>query len=238
MDMPRSARGDDASHIKASDGNVIRILLVDSSPIMQAGIRAIIESARKLRIVAAGNEFIDADRVQQLDPDLIVINSLSMPPDWHDRVDFLAKRGSGSPRRILMIVSDREDPAIRRVRAAVDGTVLLQAQPDEFLAAISLVAAGYFVAVPEQSAADPSKRQVNAKRSLKTSHNGVTKVLTNRELDILAAVADGCTNAEIAQRMTLSESTVKSHVQSLLTKLGLPNRASAVAMAYEAGVLS
>src|SRR5689334_22237479 len=105
--MPMSTRGHDAIQARPADSNVIRILLVDGSPIMQAGIRAIIENACKFCIVGAVNdELIEADRVQQLDPDLIVINSLSMPPDWQDRVAFLAARNSGSPRRILMIVRD------------------------------------------------------------------------------------------------------------------------------------
>lgn len=153
-----------------ADSNVIRILLVDGSPIMQAGIRTIIESTSKFRIVGAvSDELIEADRFRQLDPDLIVVNSISMPPDWHDRVVFLAARSSGLPRRVLMIVSGREDPTIRRVRGTVDGTVLIQAQPDEFLAAIHLVAAGYFVTVPEHSSTDADRRQASAKQPLKNS---------------------------------------------------------------------
>jgi len=97
------------------------------------------------------------------------------------------------------------------------------------------VAAGYSIAVPEPGPPDPGEIAAPPARS---SHWNTIKLLTQREHDVLRAVAQGCTNAEIARLMTVSESTVKSHVQNLLAKLGLPNRTSAVALAYEVGMLN
>jgi len=253
MDVLNPAEHGDGRPEAAGPG-AVRIYLVDGSPITRMGIHAIIESARGLEIVGFAHGGIDAEAVQELDPDVIVVNSLSLSPQRLGSIARLSGRSSHAPQRILMIVGEQENAAARRARAGADGSILLQARPEEFVAAINLVAAGYSVDVPSADAAAPQSGPDSAgglgavggaqgaggaeSRPARTPRWSTVKALTRRELDVLRAVAQGRTNAEIARMMTVSESTVKSHVQNLLTKLGLPNRASAVAVAYEAGVLS
>jgi DNA-binding NarL/FixJ family response regulator len=233
MDVPGSPRNHDGFSGPAP-GSTVRIFLMDDSPIIRMGIHAIVESAHGLEIVGAAHDgAVSPDDIQALAPDLIVVNSLSLSRERLDQVPHLADRSSRLIPRILMIVGERDSPTSRRARA--DGTVQIRARPDEFIAAINLVAAGYSVAAPEPG---PAGSGESATPLARTSHWNTIKLLTRRELDVLRALAQGRTNAEIARLMTVSESTVKSHVQNLLSKLGLPNRSSAVALAYEAGMIN
>jgi DNA-binding NarL/FixJ family response regulator len=214
-----------------------RIFLVDSAPITRIGIVKVIEDASELSLVGlTAGDLPDRKHVQLLDPDLILVNSLSLPRNWREKVLLLSHRDSGPARRILSIVSDEEGSPFRGARSFADGTVLIRASPDELVAAIHLVAAGYHVTIP--APASPADARDAARQPDEEPGRDSVKTLTRREVDILRAVAKGSTNAEIAREMTLSESTVKSHVQNMLAKLGLPNRASAVAFAYDAGILA
>jgi DNA-binding NarL/FixJ family response regulator len=206
---------------------------MDDSPIVRLGIHAIADPAHGLEVVGAMHDgVVSPEEAQRLAPDVIVVNSLSLPKERLDRLPHPFDRAAQPSPRILMIVGEGTSPALRRARASINGTVPIQATPDEFLAAINLVAAGYSVAAPEAA-------PVGADRPLAGDLRWKTiKLLTQREVDVLRAVAQGSTNAEIARLMLVSESTVKSHVQNLLAKLGLPNRAAAVALAYEAGMLN
>jgi DNA-binding NarL/FixJ family response regulator len=216
-------------------GSTVRIYLMDGSPIVRLGIHAILAPVRGLEIVGTAHESASLEDIQELAPDVVVVNSLSLSRELLDLVRRLSDRTSRLLPRILMIVGEQENSAFQRAGADADGTVQIRARPDEFVAAVSLVAAGYFIAAPQPWTAQADKAAAPQARA---SHWSTIKLLTQRELDVLRAVAQGRTNAEIARLMTVSESTVKSHVQNLLAKLGLPNRASAVAMAYKAGMLS
>ena len=212
----------------------VRILLLDDSAIVRMGIRAIVESVSGLEIVGATHGgTVSSDDVEELAPHVIVVNSLSLSKERLDQVPHLSERVSRLSPRILMIIGEKETSTSRQ--AGADGTVQITARPDEFVAAINLVAAGYSVAAPDAGTGGPG---AVATRPARTSHWNTVKLLTNREVDVLRAVAQGRTNSEIARLMTVSESTVKSHVQNLLAKLGLPNRTSAVALAYEAGIVN
>jgi DNA-binding NarL/FixJ family response regulator len=213
-------------------GRTVRIFLMDDSPIIRMGIRAIVESASGLELVGATHDgTVSPNDIQKLAPDLIVVNSLSLSKERLDQVSHLSDSSSLMIPRILMIVGERENLTSSGTR--VDGTVQIRARPDEFIAAINLVAAGYSIAAPEQGRSAEAATLV-----ARTPHWKTIQLLTRREIDVLRALAQGCTNAEIARLMRVSESTVKSHVQNLLAKLGLPNRSSAVALAYEAGMIN
>jgi DNA-binding NarL/FixJ family response regulator len=229
----------DAGDVDLPKNGTVRIFLIDSSPITQMGVRRIIDTADELELVGVTySEHIDMESVQKLNPDVIIVNLLSVTQDSLENILESTKTNTGIPLRTLVIVGSRESAAAQQANLNADGFVLIQAQPREFVAAINLVAAGYSITTPERRRAarpDPHRLSDQLRRAYDSSR---LSVLTQRELDVLFAVAQGWTNAEIARKMVLSESTVKSHVQNLLTKLGLPNRVSAVALAYEAGILT
>jgi DNA-binding NarL/FixJ family response regulator len=213
----------------------VRILLIDSLPITRIGVKQIVESAHELELVGIlRSDDIDAGSIKELDPDVIVINWLSLPPHWLTNMEQLAALNPDRATRTLLITSGPDG-----TERNADGFVLIHARPREFIAAIRLVAAGYSIMIPGSPPAGlPDLRCIaDQARTPPKVGGGRLNLLTQRELDVLRAVAQGCKNAEIARRMVLSESTVKSHMQNLLTKLGLPNRASAVALAYEYGML-
>lgn len=240
MYSPDSGIPDRGSFEKACDSGRVRIFLVDGSPITQLGIHAVVESSDSLEIVGTAHDLsCDSDGICRLAPDVVIVNAVSLSQKGLDGITEFAARAVGRRPRMLMIVNGQENAAARHVGAAVDGIILIRARAEEFVAVVKLVAAGYSIAIPE-------RRRTEGKVSLRlemedrpaTAGRDLAKALTRRELDVLHAVAKGYTNAEIARTMTLSESTVKSHIQNLLAKLGQPNRAGAVALAYEAGVIA
>jgi DNA-binding NarL/FixJ family response regulator len=221
------------------DEKMVRVLLIDGSPITQMGVRTVVETARELQLVGIVNsDDIDADGVRKIQPDVLLINLTSLLRDSLSRLADLLKPAAASALRILLIVNDWESTAAYPVSASAHGFLLIQAAPRELVAAIRLVAAGYSIMIPEHRA--PRQHAlVRVHEQLRNASDATRlSTLTRREIDVLYAVAQGWTNAEIARKLVLSESTIKSHVQNVLTKLELPNRASAVALAYEAGILS
>jgi DNA-binding NarL/FixJ family response regulator len=238
LDESTAGQQDDACHAGPLESGTVRILLIDSSPITQMGIRMIVETVDELKLVGImHSEDIDAEAIRKLEPDVMLINLPSLPQDSLGRLAEFLKGDSKPSLRVLFMVNDWDSTAAHQVSASANGFIFIQAKLREFIAAINLVAAGYSIMVPERQA--PQRDLFGLRSQLrKASRVSRTSVLTRREVDVLYAVAQGWTNAEIARKLVLSESTIKSHVQNLLTKLGLPNRASAVALAYEAGILS
>ncbi len=225
-------------------GGRVRIFLIDNSPIIRMGVRAIVGSAGGLEIVGAADDpAVFPDGIRDLAPDIIIVDSLSLSKEQLERVSDLLDRTSRLLFHILVIVGGQDSPSSSRAWA--DGTVPLQVRAEEFAAVINLVASGYSVAAPkpglEPAGSAPPTGSApltgSGERPAGPTHWDTIARLTQREIDVLRAVAQGRTNAEIARFMTISESTVKSHVQNMLAKLGLPNRASAVALAYEAGII-
>ncbi|MGM1057996.1 response regulator transcription factor [Saccharothrix sp. Mg75] len=151
-------------------------------------------------------------------PDVVVIGCLADVPRAPLAVRrFLDSRPSAN---VLVVDDNTALPDAPRV-----GVLPLSSGPDEFLSAIRMLAAGYaFYAGPAPRAAERSEPQVER--------------ITRRETDVLRLLVHGRTNSEMARNLSLTESTVKFHVQNLLRKLRLPNRASAVAYAYETGLIN
>jgi DNA-binding NarL/FixJ family response regulator len=146
-------------------------------------------------------------------------------------------RGMPRPPRVLLLTTfDLDEYVYAGLRAGAGGFLLKDALPDELTAAIRVVAAGESIIAPTatrrlverflDTAAGPDPAQ---RRSLET--------LTDREREILALIARGLTNAEIADRLHLAEGTVRTHVGRLYTKLSLRDRVQAVILAYEAGLI-
>jgi DNA-binding NarL/FixJ family response regulator len=218
---------------------MVRVLLIDASPITQMGVRTIAETVGEFQLVGIINsDDIDADDVRRIQPDVLLINLTSLFRDSLTRLADMLNHATAPAFRTLLIVNDWESTEAHPVSARAHGILLIQAAPHELVAAIRLVAAGYSITVPERRA--PRQRGIVRIHEKLRNSSDVNRLssLTRREIDVLCAVAQGWTNAEIARKLVLSESTIKSHVQNMLTKLELPNRASAVALAYQAGILS
>jgi DNA-binding NarL/FixJ family response regulator len=142
---------------------------------------------------------------------------------------------SEAPRVIVVTTFDLDEYAFAAIRAGASGFLLKDARAEEIIEAIRVVHAGHAVVSPpttrrliEHLAAAPTADPGEAKR---LAH------LTSRERDVLLEMATGASNVEIAQRLFLSEATVKTHVGHVLSKLGLRDRVQAVVLAYETGLV-
>jgi DNA-binding NarL/FixJ family response regulator len=203
----------------------IRILVVDDHPVVRQGLRTFLDALPDLRVVG---EASDADsclqQAQQLQPDVILLD-LRMPGG--DGVAALHQlRQAGQPARVLVVTSYTEAAAVLPAMAAgAAGYVAKDVDPAALATAIRAVHAGHVLlspAVASLLAAGPA-----------ASHPAR---LTAREHDVLAEIAQGRSNREIAKALGMAEKTVKTHVSAVLAKLGLADRTQAALYAVRHGL--
>lgn len=210
---------------KTGDDVPARVLLLDEHWITRAALRGALTEAADLEITAEAtdcDEAIALLRSAEQPADVLVFTGATDPAHLcHQLTDALPQW----PVRLLMIGgSGFPDSLGRRYAAAGWGWLPHSAAEKHVIAAARLIAAGHCVAPgPANAAGSRSAAAID--------------MLTTRELDVLRLLADGRTNAEISTRLRLGESTVKSHVQNVLAKLGARNRVSAATYAFEIGLV-
>lgn len=213
---------------------VIRVLLLDDCSLTRAGVRAVLSVSPDIDIIGEAKDLDSAAKcVDESAPDVVVVNAQAEEVEPEELIDSLSRRCPGWPGRILMIVADGTEV---NVPSAAVGTLMRRATPEEFVLALRMVAAGYSV-FPSDRVGDRPVRVAEAKVVDSARVAEQLSHLTQRELVVLRLLAQGRTNAEISAELVVSESTVKSHVQHVLTKLGMRNRVGAAIYAHEAGIL-
>ncbi len=217
----------------------IRILLADDQELMRMGFRMVIDSQADLTIVGEavnGRQAIEA--AVELSPDIALMDVRMPEMDGIEATRRIVELDSHI-RIIVLTTFDLDEYAFAALRAGASGFLLKDAPPAELLAAIRAVASGDAVIAPSvtqrllcafvRHLPDPSQ-------PARTSHPGLEQ-LTPREREVLLEVARGHSNAEIAERLVLSEATVKTHVGRILAKLSLRDRVQIVVFAYENGLV-
>ncbi|MGO2931260.1 response regulator [Microbacterium sp.] len=202
-----------------------RILLVDDHPIVRAGLRAIIET-RGFAVVGEASTGEEAlEMASELHPD-VVLCDLRLG-DGMDGVDTTAalRRMPDAPAVVILTTFDHDAQIIRAIEAGAAGYLLKDVDNDTIVAAITDAAAGAMVLTPGGDA-----RVIAALRAPRVT-------LTDREREVLLVVDEGAGNKQIAARLFISESTVKTHVVHLLEKLGVASRAAAASEARRLGLL-
>ncbi len=213
----------------------IRVVLVDDQSMIRTGLRMVLAAEPDIQVVGEAADGAAGVRVvTELEPDVVLLD-VRMPG-----VDGLeaARRilAAGLPTRVVVLTTFDEDEYVTAaLRAGVSGFLLKVAPPEDLVAAVRTVASG-------QGLLDPAVtlrviRSFAAAPSPDPARAGALAQLTERETDVLALVAAGLSNAEIAARLYLGEATVKTHVSRVLLKLGLRDRVQAVAFAYESGLV-
>ncbi len=213
----------------------IRVVLVDDQSMIRTGLRMVLAAEPDIEVVGEAADGAAGVRVvTELEPDVVLLD-VRMPG-----VDGLeaARRilAAGLPTRVVVLTTFDEDEYVTAaLRAGVSGFLLKVAPPEDLVAAVRTVASG-------QGLLDPAVtlrviRSFAAAPSPDPARAGALSQLTERETDVLALVAAGLSNAEIAARLYLGEATVKTHVSRVLLKLGLRDRVQAVAFAYESGLV-
>lgn len=213
----------------------VGILIADDQTLVRAGLRMIVEAAEDLRVVAEAKDGIEAvEGARRTRPDIVLMD-IRMP-----RMDGLeATRqiiaGSDHPPRLLMLTTfDLDEYVFDALHAGASGFLLKDAPPEQLVAGIRAVAQGDSLLAPSITRRLIESFVGDRNRAQKPPE---LDELTTRELEILGLVARGLSNAEIAEQLVVSVTTVKTHVARVLSKLGLRDRVQAVVLAYETGIV-
>jgi DNA-binding NarL/FixJ family response regulator len=211
----------------------ISLLVADDQPLVRSGFRMVIEERPDLELVgeaADGEQAVELAR--ELDPDVVLMDVRMPKLDGVEATRRLV--GSGSRARILVLTTfDVDEYVYAAVRAGASGFLLKDVEPAELVDAIRVVAAGNTLFGP---AASRHLVERFTATSVAAPVPGLDH-LTEREVEILRLLAEGLSNAEIANRLYLGETTVKSHVSAILRKLAVRDRLQAVIAAYESGLV-
>lgn len=224
-----------------ADPPPIRVLLVDDQPLLRMGFRLVLDAEDCLDVVG---EAADGDaavtQTRALRPDVVLMD-VRMP--GMNGIDATEQIVTAFPctRVLILTTFDLDEYAFAALRVGASGFLLKDARPSELIGAIRAVSSGDAVVSPRvtrrmlemfsgflpQAGAKPVAEGLDPR----------LQELTARELEVLEAVAEGLSNAEIADRLVVAEATVKTHVSRLLAKLGVRDRVQAVVLAYETGLV-
>jgi DNA-binding NarL/FixJ family response regulator len=215
----------------------IRVLLVDDQALLRAGFRMMLSAEPDLVVVGeAGDGAAAVELAGRLQPDVILMDIRMPGMDGIEATRRLAGPGVAEPARILMLTTfGLDEYVVEALRAGASGFLLKDSSPEDLIAAIHVIAAGEALLAPSVTRR-LLDRFASRLPALADAPNPALAELTEREREVLRLVAEGLSNAEIATRLVVSETTVKTHVSHLLAKLGLRDRVQAVILAYQAGL--
>jgi len=219
----------------------IRLLLADDQPLMRAGFRMILEETEDIDIVGEARDGVEAARLAgELNPDVILMDVRMPGVDGIEATRRIVAAG-GTARILILTTFDLDEYAFAALRAGASGFVVKDVPIDELARAIRAVASGDAVVSPRitRRLLDIYAAKLPDLSDRGTSGPARTALgqLTPREQEVLLEVATGLSNLEIAEKLVVSEATVKTHVGSILAKLGLRSRVHAVIFAYDTGLV-
>jgi DNA-binding NarL/FixJ family response regulator len=217
----------------------IRVLLVDDQPLLRTGFRMILDGEPDIAVVgeSSDGEAAVAD-TRALQPDVVVMD-IRMP-----RLDGVQATRSitgaardNTPRVLVLTTFDLDEYIVEALRAGASGFLLKDAPADDLVAAIRTVARGDAVVAPSVTRRLLDMFAQHVPSADQRAESAALELLTEREREVLTLVARGLSNAEIAAELVVSETTVKTHVGNVLTKLGVRDRVQAAVHAYESGLV-
>ena len=215
-----------------------RVLLVDDQPLLRTGFRMILSAESDLMVVGeAGDGATAVDLARRLKPDVVLMDIRMPGMDGIQATRALAGPGVEDPIKVLMLTTfGLDEYVVESLRAGASGFLLKDAPPEDLVEAIRIVAAGEALLAPSVT-----RRLLDRVASRLPPANEDTipalSQLTEREMEVLKLMARGMSNAEIAEKLVVSETTVKTHVSRVLGKLDLRDRVQAVILAYETGLV-
>ncbi|MDN4596383.1 response regulator [Leifsonia virtsii] len=217
----------------------VRILLVDDQQLVRLGFRMVLEAEPDLAVVGEAGDGAEAVRLTSaLKPDVVLMD-VRMPV--LDGIEATRRIVEADPaaRIIILTTFDLDEYAFGGLRAGASGFLLKDARPEELTSAVRAVAAGDAAVSGRVTRAMLELFADHLPAAGSTARGGAdpAAALTPREREILLAIGEGLSNGEIGARFYLTESTVKTHVGRVLSKLQLRDRVHAVIFAYENGLL-
>lgn len=214
------------------------ILLVDDQPLLRMGFRMVLESQDDLVVAGEAGDGTDAVRMTaELDPDIVLMDVRMPGMDGIEATRQIVAAGRRS-RVLILTTFDLDEYAFSGLRAGASGFLLKDVPPADLLSGIRAVASGDAVVSPSvtRRLLDEFAHRLPGPATEDARPDARLDSLTAREREVLVEIARGCSNAEIAAALVLSEATVKTHVGRILAKLGLRDRVQAVVFAYDVGL--
>ena len=208
----------------------IRVVIADDQALVRGGFHSILAGQADIEVIG---EAEDGNRaVDRLHPDVVLMD-IRMPGIDATR-QITAEAGEEGPRVLILTTFDLDEYVYEALRAGASGFLLKDAGAQELLQAVRVVASGDALLAPAIT-----RRLIEdfASRPRATARPAAVAELTPRELEVLHLIARGLSNTEIARELVVSDATVKSHVNRILTKLNLRDRAQAIVLAYEIGLV-
>lgn len=211
----------------------IRILVVDDQPVVRAGVRTMLESQPDLTVVGDAADGLEAVAMAaRLRPDVVMMDIRMPRLNGIEATRRVAALAAPPPRVVLLTTFDLDEYVFDGLLAGASGFLLKHAPPEEILLAVRAAAAGDALVSPA-----PMGRLVEHFVRGRPKAAPDQDRLTDREREILLLVIRGLSNAAIARRLSIGETTVKTHVTRILAKLALRDRAHAVIYGYETGLV-
>ena len=215
----------------------ISVVLADDQALVRGGFRMILDAREGIEVVGEAEDGAEAvELARTLRPDVVLMDVRMPNVDGVEATRRIVSGGTDA-RIVILTTFDLDEYVYAAIRAGASGFLLKDVRPSELVDAIHVVAAGDALLAPSVTrrlldrfaAALPGDEEERALPSLES--------LTGRELEVLKLLARGLSNTELAQQLFLSETTVKTHVSSVFRKLRLRDRAQAVVLAYELGLV-
>ncbi|UOQ87669.1 response regulator transcription factor [Agromyces endophyticus] len=232
----------------------IRVLVVDDQSLVRAGFRTILDSEDGIEVVGeAADGQAALDLVRALSPDVVCMDVQMPGMDGLEATRRITVDPATAAAVLVLTTFNREDYLFSALEAGASGFLLKNSSPEQLIEAVQVVARGDALLSPDvtrrviEAAAAGRNPQgstveelpatTDAPRNPSAEATGALATLTDREREVLELLAEGSSNAEIAERLWVGEATVKTHVSKVLMKLGLRDRVHAVVYAYEHGVV-
>jgi RNA polymerase sigma factor (sigma-70 family) len=214
--------------------SAIRILVADDQPLVRAGIRRVIETDPTLAVIGEASDGHEAVALARaLRPDVVLMDIRMPILDGIEATRRLVE--SGAEARIVVLTTfGLDEYVLGALRAGASGFVLKEAPPEEILEAVHVVARGDALIAPAVTRAVIEEL---GRRPVRSDLQAKLEELTPRERQVLELLANGLSNAEIAQQLVVAEGTVKTHIAHMLAKLDVRDRVQAVVFAFESGAV-
>ena len=223
--------------MSGTDGAPVRLLIADDQALIRAGFKLILDAEPDIEVVGEADDGLQAvEAVDRLKPDVVLMDIRMPHIDGIEATRRVLAMGHEPPTRVLVLTTfDLNEYVYDALRAGASGFLLKDVPPEQLVAGVHVVSRGEALLAPTITKRLIEEFAVKGRVAPPAAPSPAIDELTPRELEVFRLIARGMSNAELAEHLVVSETTVKTHVARILMKLGLRDRVQAVVFAYEHG---